>query len=143
MTVNQISVFLENVPGELLKLVETLAANDIDMRALSLADTKDFGIARIIVNDPYNAVQALKANGFISSITPVVAVEIPDRPGSLVEMLKAIAKSDVNVEYTYAFTERKKDYAYMILRADDTEKITSALNGTGARVISAEDIYKL
>lgn len=143
MTVNQISVFLENTPGELLKLTKTLENNNIDIRALSLADARDFGIARIIVDDPYSCTQALKNDGYVSSLTPVIAVEMPDKPGAFAGLLNVVAQADINLEYTYAFTAQKKDSAYMILRADKPEELAKVLGANNFIVIRAAEIAKI
>ena len=102
MTINQISVFLENKPGQLAEFTRLLEENRIDMRALSIAETQDFGILRLIVDDPYKTVNVAKDAGYVCAITPVLAVEISDKPGSLVKMLTALGESGINVEYTYA-----------------------------------------
>ena len=116
MTINQISVFLENTPGQLAEFTRLLEKAQIDMRALSIAETQDFGILRLIVDDPYKTVSVVKDAGYICSITPVLAVEITDKPGSLVKMLTALSGGGVNIEYTYAFPARKKEMASMVLR---------------------------
>ena len=104
MSIKQISVFLENRPGKLKEMTAVLAAHDIDMRALSLAETKDFGIARIIVDDAFDAANVLKENGFVASLTSVLAVEVEDVPGGLDKVLNYFANANVNIEYMYAFT---------------------------------------
>ena len=100
MTINQISVFLENTPGQLAEFTRLLEKAQIDMRALSIAETQDFGILRLIVDDPYKTVSVVKDAGYICSITPVLAVEITDKPGSLVKMLTALSGGGINIEYT-------------------------------------------
>ena len=107
MTIKQISVFLENKPGKLAEFVEVLRGHGIDMRALSLAEASDFGIARVIVDDPDKTQQVLAEAHFISSVTPVLAVAVSDQPGALYEMLEAMREGSVNIEYTYAFTTRR------------------------------------
>lgn len=143
MTVNQISVFLENTPGQLLKLTKTLENNNIDIRALSLADAKDFGIARIIVDDPYACTQALKVDGYVASLTPVIAVEMPDKPGSFAGLLNVISEAGINLEYTYAFSAQKKDSAYMILRADKPEELAQVLGANNFIVMRASEMNKI
>lgn len=143
MTAKQISVFLENKPGQLSEFTKLLEKNDINMRALSLADAEDFGILRIIVDDSYKAACVLKEGGFVFSITPVLAVEIPDRPGSLVKVLDLLGDNNVNLEYTYAFTTRKKDMAYMIFRVTDNEKAIEVLNQNGIKLICQGDLAEL
>lgn len=143
MTAKQISVFLENKPGQLVELAKTLNQNHIDMRALSLADTKDFGIVRLIVDDPYKTACVLKDSGYIASITPVLAIEIPDEPGSLMRVLSLLGENELNLEYAYAFTARKKEFAYMILRMADNDKAIEVLNKNGVRLICQSDLSSL
>lgn len=142
MTINQISVFLENKPGQLAEFTRLLEKTQIDMRALSIAETQDFGILRLIVDDPYKTVSVVKDAGYICSITPVLAVEITDKPGSLVKMLTALS-GGVNIEYTYAFTARKKDMAYMVLRVNDSDKAVRVLMQNQVRPVSQEDLAGL
>ena len=128
MSIKQISVFLENKPGSLYAMTGVLAQNKIDMRAFSLAETSDFGIARIIVDDVYKTTTVLKESGFINNITPVLGV--------------AIAK--VNVEYMYAFLGgRDVDHAYMIFRVEDNAAATAALAARGIKTVEQEEIDKL
>ena len=129
MTINQISVFLENKPGQLAEFTRLLEENQIDMRALSIAETQDFGILRLIVDDPYKTVNVVKEAGYICAVTPVLAVELSDKPGSLVKLLTALGEGGINVEYSYAFIARKKDVAYMAFRVNDPEK---AVGGAGS-----------
>ncbi len=143
MTINQISVFLENTPGQLAEFTRLLEKAQIDMRALSIAETQDFGILRLIVDDPYKTVSVVKDAGYICSITPVLAVEITDKPGSLVKMLTALSGGGVNIEYTYAFTARKKDMAYMVLRVNDSDKAVRVLMQNQVRPVSQEDLAGL
>ena len=105
MTVKQISVFLENKPNAMAKFTDVLSENHIDMRALSLAETSDFGIVRIIVDDVYNAMQVIKEAGYICSATKVLAVAIPDEPGGLAKVIHNLGANEINVEYMYAFTK--------------------------------------
>ena len=120
MSMKQISVFVENKPGALYALTAVLAQGQIDMRALSLAETKDFGIVRLIVDDLYKATTLLKDAGYVHSLTPVVGVAIPDVPGGLNRVLQVLTDAKVNVEYMYAFLGGKDvDHAYMIFRVED------------------------
>ncbi len=143
MTAKQISVFLENKPGQLTEFTKLLDQNQIDMRALSVADAQDFGILRIIVDDSYKAACVLKEAGYVFSITPVLAVEIPDKPGSLVQVLDILGQNEVNLEYTYAFITRKKDRAYMIFRVTDNEKAIDVLTRNGIKLICQNDLSEL
>ena len=143
MAINQISVFLENKPGQLAEFTRLLEQNQIDMRALSIAETQDFGILRLIVDDPYDTVNVAKDAGYICAVTPVLAIEIPDKPGSLVKMLSALGEAGINVEYTYAFITRKKDVAYMVFRVNDPEKATRVLIKNQIRPIAQDDLSLL
>ena len=143
MSVKQISVFLENRPGALLAMTEVLAENQIDMRAFSLAETSDFGIARIIAADVYNTATVLKDAGFVNSITPVLGVEIPDKPGGLSGVLSVLADAGVNIEYMYAFGGRRSGAAYMIFRVADNDKASRALADRGIKQVEAEDLQNL
>ena len=140
MAINQISVFLENKPGQLAEFTRLLEQNQIDMRALSIADTQDFGILRLIVDDPYDTVNVAKDAGYICAVTPVLAIEIPDKPGSLVKMLSALGEAGINVEYTYAFITRNKDLAYMIFRVNDAEHLESVLAANGITPATGADL---
>lgn len=143
MTAKQISVFLENKPGQLMELSKLLKHHNIDMRALSLADTKDFGIVRLIVDDPYKTACVLKDAGYIASITPVLALEFPDESGSLMAILDILGENNLNLEYTYAFTARKKDCAYMILRMEDNDKAADILTQNGVKLICQSELSSL
>ena len=144
MTVNQISVFLENKPGTLTAMTGLLAENGIDMRALSLAETNDFGIVRIIVDDVYKATTVLKDGGFIHQLTPVLAVLIPDEPGGLHKVLEVLREAGVNVEYMYAFLGGGDvDHAYMIFRVEDNAAATAALSARDIKTVEQEEIEKL
>jgi hypothetical protein len=141
VAVDQISVFLQNETGGVADVVDVLARASIDLRALSLADESDFGILRLIVNDTDRAVAALKDAGFPVRRTPVVAVEIPDRPGGLAKTLNALR--GIAVEYMYAFVRRSGEEAIVVFRFDDIEAALEPLRKSGARILEAEDIRKL
>lgn len=144
MMIKQISVFLENQPGALYAMTGILAQNQIDMRAFSLAETSDFGIARIIVDDVYKTTTVLKDAGYVHNITPVLGVAIPDVPGGLNKVLQALTDARVNVEYMYAFLGgRDVDHAYMIFRVADSAAAASALAQRGIQVVEQEEIDKL
>ncbi len=144
MSVQQISVFLENRPGTLKKMTGILAANDIDLRATSVAETKDFGIARLIVDDAMSAVNTLKENDFVARLTPVLAIEIPDEAGGLDKLLDIFAEAQVNIEYMYAFPGgRQLDKALMIFRVADTKAAEARLTGKGVRILNQEDIAQI
>ena len=144
MSMKQISVFVENKPGALYALTAVLAQGQIDMRALSLAETKDFGIVRLIVNDLYKTTTLLKDAGYVHSLTPVVGVAIPDVPGGLNRVLQVLTDAKVNVEYMYAFLGGKDvDHAYMIFRVADQEKAAAALSARGIRLVEQDEIENL
>ena len=141
MSVKQISVFLENKPGTLEKMTAVLAEHKIDMRALSLAETKDFGIARIIVDDVFEATNVLKEADFVASLTPVLAFAIPDEAGGLNSLLQAFTRTGANIEYMYAFLGSKDPgKAYMIFRVADTVKTEGDLSAMGLRSLDQEEI---
>lgn len=143
MRVEQISIFLENKSGRLAEVTNVLAAAGINIRALSLADTADFGILRLIVDQIDRAKQALKANGFTIGKTEVLALEVPDRPGGLAEILRILAAAGINVEYMYAFVQRSRDNAIVIFRFDELDKAIQALTAAGVRVLRGEELYAL
>ena len=144
MTLNQISVFVENKPGKMQHLTQVLADHNVDMRALSLAETSDFGIVRIIVDDVYAASTMLKEEGFIHSVTKVLGVAIPDQPGGLNTVLKILSQADINVEYMYAFlSSRSTDHAYMIFHVQDAKTAVAALAAKGIACIAQEDLINL
>ena len=143
MTVKQISVFLENRPGALAEFTKILEMSSIDLRALSLAESEDFGIVRVIVDDPYKTIRILKEEGYICSVTQVIAVEIADKPGSLVKMLNVLGDNNVNLEYSYAFLAKKANSAFMILRVADNDKAIKVLTQNGIRPICHEDMEGL
>ena len=138
MSVNQVSVFLENKPGTLNKLTEVLATNKINIRALSLAETSELGIVRMIVNDVFEAVNVLKENNFVAILTPVLAYAIADEAGYLNGLLQKFTAADVNIEYMYAFAGKER--AYMIFRVNDTKKAEAVLNGKGLKSLTQEEI---
>ncbi len=143
MKVQQISVFLENRAGRLAQIARLLGNARINIRALSIADTSDFGILRLIVNDVDKALAALRSNSYTVSLTDVVVIEVPDRPGGLADVLEALQKANVNVEYLYAFVEKTSDKAMVVFRFDDTEAALKIIGAIGVSVLSAEKVYAL
>ncbi|MBQ7576855.1 MAG: acetolactate synthase [Synergistaceae bacterium] len=144
MSVKQISVFLENRPGCLHEMTKALADNNIDMRGLSLAETSDFGIVRLIVDDVYGTANVLKTSGFIASITDVIAVEVPNVPGGLNKVLEILQGVNINVEYMYAILGNKSsETAYMIFRVNDNESASNALMNAGVRIMNQETLSAL
>ena len=143
MTVKQISVFLENRPGALAEFTRILEKSNMNLRALSLAESEDFGIVRVIVDDPFETIRILKDEGYVCSITKVIAVEIQDKPGALVRMLNILGDNQVNLEYSYAFLAKKANSAFMILRVEDNEKAIKVLTQNGIRPICHDDMEKM
>ena len=143
MTVKQISVFLENKPGCLSDFAKVLQQNEIDMQALSIAEAPDFGIARVIVDDSYKTACVLKDAGYVFSMTPVLAAAIPDKAGSLCRILEVLGENAINIEYTYAFTGRQKDRAYMILRVGEPGKAAELLANAGIQLVTQEGLAEL
>ena len=143
MKVEQIAIFLENKEGRLAEITEILAENGINIRALSLADTADFGILRLIVNDIDKALDVLKENGFTVGKTEVLVLEVPDRPGGLASALKSIKEANLNVEYMYAFSKKSGESGLIIFRFDDPDKAYGALRDSGMRILSGEEVYAL
>lgn len=142
MKVEQISIFLENKSGRLAEVAAVLASANVNIRALSLADTTDFGILRLIVNETEKAKAVLKENGFTVGKTEVIAVEVPDQPGGLAKILNIIQAEEINVEYMYAFLQ-KNVHAIIIFRFDELEKAIYALQKAGINILKGEEIYAL
>ncbi len=138
MSINQVSVFLENKPGTLNNLTEVLAAHKINIRALSLAETNEFGIVRMLVNDVFEATTVLKENNFVATLTPVLAYAIADEAGDLNKLLQKFSAANVNIEYMYAFAGKER--AYMIFRVNDTKKAESLLQSKGLKSLTQEEI---
>jgi hypothetical protein len=143
MKVEQISVFLENKSGRLAEVMRALGNAGVNIRALSIADTSDFGILRVIVNDNEKALKALKDKDFTVSKTEVVAVEVPDTPGGLAGILDVLEKQSVNVEYMYAFIERSSDYAIIIFRFDGNDRAIKALSDAHITILEGAKVYNL
>jgi hypothetical protein len=141
MKVEQISIFLENKPGALESVTRLLKDNNINIRTLSLADTSDFGILRLIVNDVNTTLKVLNENGLRVSKTTVVAVEVPDRPGGLHSILEVLAKNSINVEYLYAFVEKSGENAVIIFRLDSPDNAIDVLLKNGFAVLPGEKLY--
>lgn len=141
MAIKQISVFLENKPGTLGAMTDVLTNAQIDLRALSVAETKDFGIVRMIVSDVFGTATVLKDAGYICSMTPVVAVPIPDEVGGLSRVLKALNSAAINVEYMYASLAGKTTgQAYMILRVENNDTAESALRAAGFKLATQDSV---
>ena len=143
MSVKQISIFLENKPGFLAEVTKVLGQNNIDMRALSVAESSDFGIARIIVDDVYKTTTVLKDAGYINSVIDILAVALPDVPGGLSNVLNVLADAKVNIEYMYAFLGGKTGGAYMVFKVADQDKAAAALNKYRIRMVDQEELGEL
>ena len=143
MKLKQISVFLENRAGRLAEIAKVLGGSDINIRALALADTSDFGILRLIVNDSQTAHNMLKEAGFTVNVTEVIAVEVEDRPGGLAEALEVFNNAGLNVEYMYAFVEKATDRAVLVFRFEDPDAALAELDRAGIRVLSTEEVANL
>jgi hypothetical protein len=143
MSVKQISVFLENRPGALCEMTKVLADEAIDMRAFSLAETSEFGIARILVKDVYKAVTVLKDADYITSVSEAVAVAIPDVPGGLYSVIKAVADAGINLEYMYCFLGGKSGKAFLVCKVADVAAAESALSAKGAVLVEQDELAEL
>jgi len=143
MQVEQISIFIENKSGRLAEVTRILGEAGINIRTLSLADTSDFGILRLIVNDREKAKAVLKEKGFTVSKTEVVAVEVPDRPGGLSQILQALDRDAINVEYMYAFVERCGENAVIIFRFDETDRAIKTLESNNFNVLPGDKLYNM
>lgn len=143
MAIKQLSIFVENNKGKLIEITEILAEARIDIRAMSIADTQDFGILRLIVNDTDKAAKVLQQSNCIVSVTDVVAVAIPDQPGGLAKVVRILSDNNINIEYMYAFITVSKQHAYVVFRVGDNEKATQLLLEKGMKLVSEEEIHKL
>lgn len=140
MTINQISIFLENKSGQLSEIAGILAENNIDLRALYIAETMDYAVLRIISTNAEEASRVLLSQGFILSMTPVVAVEIPDEPGGLARLLEVLAKAECDLEYVYSVFGKKEGMAYMILRVADINRLEDILDSNGLNSVGGEQL---
>ena len=143
MAIKQLTVFIQNKKGTVVSVTDILSKNNINLRALSIAETQDFGILRLIVNDEKAAEAVLKENGYLIKVIDVVGVKIGDEPGKLTAALDVLDKADINVEYLYAFMARTEKHAYVVLRVEDNEVAEKALAEAGFKMISEADINKL
>ena len=141
MLVRQINVFLENQSGRLAEVTKTLGDNDIDIRALYIADTTEYGILRMILDKPKKAVDILTQAGFTVSSTPVIALAIADKPGTLDHALSILSQGSLSLEYLYAYVGRSSDDAVVVIRVQDPELALTKLEEAGIRVLSSEEVY--
>ena len=143
MAINQLSVFVENKKGTILNITKAIADAGVDFRALSVADTQDFGILRLIVSDTEKAKAALHEENCVVSATQVIAVSVSDVPGGLHQVLTYLADEDINVEYVYAFITVSGKHAYVVLRVEDNDKASEVLSDKGITLVTEEDIKAL
>lgn len=143
MAIKQLTVFVENKKGTMASVTEILSKNDINIRALSIAETQDFGILRLIVNDDAAAMKALGEQEYLIKSIDVVGVKIGDAPGKLAEALGVLDQAGINVEYLYAFMARTEKHAYVVLRVEDNEVAESVLVNAGFKLITEADVCKL
>ncbi|HSD58594.1 MAG TPA: ACT domain-containing protein [Methanotrichaceae archaeon] len=141
--IKQISLFVENKPGRTAKVSKTLSDAGVNIRALTIAEAGDFGVIRMVVDDPERGYKVLKENGFTVSTTDVLAVEMKDTPGGLYEIVNTLGESGVNVDYAYAFVTAKAQRAMLILRVDDLAKARQALSGKGVKIATKEEIQAI
>lgn len=143
MSLKQLNIFVENKQGALVAITDTLAKHDVNIRALSIADTEEFGILRLIVNDNDTACKILSDEGYLIKTTEVVGVKIGDAPGKLSKALEVLDNAHINMEYLYAFMARTEKHAYVVLRVADNAQAESALEAAGFHMITDADINKL
>lgn len=143
MAIKQLTVFVENKQGALVSITNTLSQHNINLRALSIAETKEFGILRLIVNDEATAEKILKEEGYLIKITDVVGVKIGDQPGKLSEALKVLDDNKINMEYLYAFMARTEKHAYVVIRVENNDTAEKTLLAAGFHLITEADVDKL
>jgi len=143
MHVQQIAIFLENRSGRLADISHILSSQGINIRALSLADTADFGILRLVVDDTTKAKSILKENGFTVGITDILAVEVPDKPGGLDSILQVVKDASLDVEYMYAFTQKSGEVGILLFRFDDLEGAIDIFQKAGVRLLAGEKVHNL
>ena len=143
MAIKQLTVFVQNKKGTVVSVTDILSKNNVNLRALSIAETQDFGILRLIVNDENTAEAVLAEQGYVIKVIDVVGVKIGDEPGKLTEALSVLDKADINVEYMYAFMARTEKHAYVVLRVEDNAVAEKVLTEAGFKMITEADINKL
>ncbi len=143
MAIKQLTVFVPNKQGTVVAITDILAAKNVNIRALSIAETEDFGILRLIVNDEATAEKTLSEEGYLIKVTDVVGVKIGDAPGKLSAALGVLDKAGINLEYLYAFMARTERHAYVVLRVENNELAESALEAAGFHLITVADVNKL
>jgi len=143
MAIKQLTVFVQNRKGTIVTVTDILAKSNVNIRALSIAETQEFGILRLIVNDEGTAEKVLGEQGYLIKVVDVVGVKIGDEPGKLTAALDVLDKADINVEYLYAFMTRTEKHAYVVLRVENNEAAESALTNAGFKLITEADVCKL
>lgn len=143
MKIKQLSIFLQNRMGSLSKPLEVLTVADINIRAMCMADTSEFGILRLVVDNPEKGKEALEENNFLVKITDIIGVEMNDTPGGLTTVLDIIKENLIDLEYLYAFSHEKEGKAILLLHADDIDNLISVLTENNIPLVSAEEVYNL
>ena len=143
MAIKQLTIFVENKQGTVVSVTETLSKQNINLRAMSIAETQEFGILRLIVNDAATAAKILAEESHLIKITDVVGIKIGDEPGSLSEALKVLDEHNINMEYLYAFMSRTEKHAYVVIRVEDNALAETTLSAAGFKLITQEDVEKL
>ncbi|MBQ7500396.1 MAG: ACT domain-containing protein [Clostridia bacterium] len=143
MAIKQLSIFVENKEGKLAKITELLTKSEVDIRAMSIADTQDFGILRLIVSDARKAAAVLSENNCVVHVTDVIGVAVEDKPGGLAKVVRLLSDNNINIEYMYAFITISKQYAYVVFRVEDNEKASALLESENIRLVTEEDITSL
>jgi len=143
MKIQQVSIFLENKKGRLSDVCSVLGKHGVNIRALTIAESEDFGVLRVVVDRPEETLRIVKENGFAAKLSPIVAVEVPDKPGGLATVLKVLSDNDVNVEYMYGFVERSGDNAILVFRFSDPDRTVQILQKSKIKVLGNQDIADL
>jgi hypothetical protein len=143
MKITQISIFLENKRGRLYDVCSLFGKNNVNIRALTIAETEGFGVLRVVVDKPQEAVKLLKQNGFVAGLTDIVVVEVDDRPGGLADILKVFTDNDINVEYMYGFVEKFTDKALMVFRLENPDRAADLLTKNNIKIVRKDDIANL
>ncbi|MBR6024316.1 MAG: acetolactate synthase [Methanobrevibacter sp.] len=143
MKIKQLSIFLQNRMGSLAKPLEVLTVADVNIRAMCMADTSEFGILRLVVDNPEKGKEALEQNNFLVKMTEIIGVEMNDAPGGLTSVLNTIKDNNIDLEYLYAFTHDKKDKAILLLHTDDIDRLINVLNENNITIVPSEEVYNL
>lgn len=143
MKIKQLSIFLQNRMGSLAKPLEVLTVADVNIRAMCMADTSEFGILRLVVDNPEKGKEALEQNNYLVKMTEIIGVEMHDAPGGLTSVLNIIKDNNIDLEYLYAFTHDKKDKAILLLHTDDIDRLIEVLNENNITIVPSEEVYNL